>query len=138
MNRRWLAVAALLIVSCIFQLFAPSDSVCSVTQLSHGHANMLAGDPFNPRGTIMSAPLMGVEEIRRRQTMSAQDQAAEAAREESMKQGNDKLLFAQNDANQLNELCETFESEYVNDLFADLSRLYLLLWFAFRHAAFAR
>jgi hypothetical protein len=39
---------------------------------------------------------MGVEEIRRRQTMSAQDQAAEAAREESMKQGSDKLLFSQN------------------------------------------
>jgi hypothetical protein len=34
----------------------------------------------------MSAPLMGVAEIRRRQTMSAQDQAAEAEREESMKQ----------------------------------------------------
>ena len=91
-----MAVAALLMVSCILQLFAPSDSVCSVTQMSHGHFNMLAGDPFNPRGTIMSAPLMGVEEIRRRQTMSAQDQAAEAAREESMKQGSDKLLFSQN------------------------------------------
>ena len=63
---------------------------------------------------------MGVEEIRRHQTMSAQDQATEAAREESMKQGNDKLLFAQNDANQLNELYETFESEFVADQGIDL------------------
>lgn len=120
MNQRWLAVAALLIVSCILQLIAPSDSVCSVTQMSHGHSNMQVGDQFNHRGTIMSAPLMGVEEIRRRQTMSAQDQAAEAEREESMKQGSDKLLFAQNDANQLNELCETFESDFVADQGIDL------------------
>jgi hypothetical protein len=81
---------------------------------------MLVGDSLNPCGTIMSAPLMGVAEIRRRQTMSAQDQATEAAREESMKHGNEKLLFAQNDANQLNELCETFESEYVADEGIDL------------------
>jgi hypothetical protein len=46
---------------------------------------MLAGDSLNPHGTIMHAPLMGVAEIRRRQIMSAQDQAVEAAREESMK-----------------------------------------------------
>jgi hypothetical protein len=63
---------------------------------------------------------MGVEEIRRRQTMSAQDQAAEAAREESMKQGSDKSLFAQNDSNQLNDLCETFESDFVADQGIDL------------------
>ena len=120
MNQRWLAVATLLIAFCILQLFVPPNPVCSVTQMSHGHSNMLAGDPFNPRGTIMSAPLLGVEEIRRRQTMSAQDQAAEAAREEDMNQGNEQLLFAQNEANQLNELCETLETEFVTDQGIDL------------------
>jgi hypothetical protein len=120
MHQRWLAIAALLTAFCILQLFAPHDPVCSMAQMSHGHSNIQAGDSLNPRGTIMSAPLMGVAETRRRQTMSAQDQAAKAAREESMKQGNERLLFAENDANQLNELCETFESDYVADQGIDL------------------